>query len=460
MNSYRVYISSTYKDLLDQREAAAKVVRELRHQTIAMEDYVSTETKPVEKCCADVRSAHIYIGIIAFRYGYIPDGYDKSITHLEYEAAGDAGIPRLLFLIDESAPWPVNMLDDDMRNIRQFRELLQKSHTSPPLKKINDLPAKIIAALSSEIRTIEAQNQPAHSPPGTSAPDQQIHTNLPYLCNRSVQRDAIEEALDEEVVDDLHGTPTHSRDLLHRAPFVGIIHGDMSECHEKFVTKLQEHILPELLGLPARTNTIVRKNVVWPSKSVSAKIRSKNLYKNIARALTGNMHTDQQHVVDALNRTRTPVIVYASIHTVGWQKSDGEVIESWLQYWHSLPDLYIDKKLFVLLCVRYQTLEGKTERRAQKYAEFNEQASRCIENLQFDNYPNLCGLVVPRLEAVELNDLERWIERYAAPFCDDEQLRLKIHQYFDKEDCDELPMATLAPILRKFMKEIDTENSL
>jgi len=37
----RIYISSTYEDLTKEREAAAKAVRRLGHQTVCMEDYVA-----------------------------------------------------------------------------------------------------------------------------------------------------------------------------------------------------------------------------------------------------------------------------------------------------------------------------------------------------------------------------------------------------------------------------------
>ena len=103
----RIYISSTYDDLKQEREAAAKAVRRLGHQSVCMEDYVAAPQLPVEKCLQDVRSCDVYVGIFAWRYGFIPKGYDKSITHLEYETAKQAGIPCLIFLTDKKARWPV-----------------------------------------------------------------------------------------------------------------------------------------------------------------------------------------------------------------------------------------------------------------------------------------------------------------------------------------------------------------
>ncbi len=84
---YEIYISSTYSDLMDERKAAARAVSKLGHTAVAMEDYTATDQKPLVKCLADVRGCDIYIGVIGYRYGFIPKEYDKSITHLEYEEA-------------------------------------------------------------------------------------------------------------------------------------------------------------------------------------------------------------------------------------------------------------------------------------------------------------------------------------------------------------------------------------
>ena len=89
-----IYISSTYEDLKNERQAAAQAVRRLGHSTKAMEDDAASDKRPLDKCLEDVRKCDAYVGIFAWRYGFIPDGTDKSITHLEYEAAKKAGIPR------------------------------------------------------------------------------------------------------------------------------------------------------------------------------------------------------------------------------------------------------------------------------------------------------------------------------------------------------------------------------
>jgi hypothetical protein len=62
-----IYLSSTYEDLKDYRRAVYEALRKAGHQVIAMEDYVATDQRPVEKCLNDVVKADIYIGLFAFR---------------------------------------------------------------------------------------------------------------------------------------------------------------------------------------------------------------------------------------------------------------------------------------------------------------------------------------------------------------------------------------------------------
>ncbi|NIM18234.1 MAG: DUF4062 domain-containing protein [Candidatus Aminicenantes bacterium] len=127
----KIYISSTYEDLKKEREAAAQAVRRLGHTTIAMEDDVAADKRPLDKCLEDVRNCDAYIGIFAWRYGHIPKGHKRSITHLEYEEAKKAGKECLIFLLDAKAPWPVEKVDkgEAGEKIDRLRSQLQENHT-------------------------------------------------------------------------------------------------------------------------------------------------------------------------------------------------------------------------------------------------------------------------------------------------------------------------------------------
>jgi tetratricopeptide (TPR) repeat protein len=105
----KIYVSATFRDLKDYRDAVYRILRKMRHDVISMEDYVATDRYPLQKCLEDVAACDVYVGIIAWRYGYIPDEGNperKSITELEYEMAGRAGRARLVFLLDRDTSWP------------------------------------------------------------------------------------------------------------------------------------------------------------------------------------------------------------------------------------------------------------------------------------------------------------------------------------------------------------------
>ncbi|PJF31663.1 MAG: hypothetical protein CUN52_02370 [Phototrophicales bacterium] len=102
-----VFISSTSIDLPDHREAVFKTLIGLGLFPIGMETWPKTGENPVDKCKRMIDESEIYIGIYAYRYGWQPDGYGgKSITELEYDWAGEKGIPRLCFIMLDKHPWP------------------------------------------------------------------------------------------------------------------------------------------------------------------------------------------------------------------------------------------------------------------------------------------------------------------------------------------------------------------
>lgn len=133
----RIFLSSTFSDLQNYREAAYRALRLLRHDVVAMEDYVATDLRPIEKCLLDVAQADLYVGIIAWRYGYIPSEGNPnslSITEIEYRKAKEIGIPCLIFLLNKEAPWPPKYMDqlsgssETGARVDAFRRALMSNH--------------------------------------------------------------------------------------------------------------------------------------------------------------------------------------------------------------------------------------------------------------------------------------------------------------------------------------------
>src|SRR5262245_34426209 len=111
-----IYLSSTYEDLKDYREIVYKALRKSGYDVVSMEDYVAADQRPVDKCLDDVKKADIYVGIFAFRYGYVPpeahgNPNKLSITELEFRQAERVSKPCLTFVVNESTPWRADFMD-------------------------------------------------------------------------------------------------------------------------------------------------------------------------------------------------------------------------------------------------------------------------------------------------------------------------------------------------------------
>jgi len=143
----KIYISSTFEDLKDHREAVYKTLRQWGHDVIAMEDDVASDARPLDQCLENVLRSDVYIGLFAWRYGYVPPGQEKSITQLEYECARQAEKTCLIFLLHEDADWKIKFMDADRTQIEEFKRKLQTDHVVQFFKTVEDLKAKVSASL-------------------------------------------------------------------------------------------------------------------------------------------------------------------------------------------------------------------------------------------------------------------------------------------------------------------------
>lgn len=149
----RIYVSSTFADLADYRKEVSLALRRLGYEDVAMEYYVAEDRRPVDRCLADVELSDLYIGIFAWRYGYIPRTGNPdhlSITELEYRSALSSGKTCLIFLLSEQAPWPrAKMEFAAMNRIEALRQELVDSerHTISTFENADELTRKVNEAV-------------------------------------------------------------------------------------------------------------------------------------------------------------------------------------------------------------------------------------------------------------------------------------------------------------------------
>src|SRR5262249_23281133 len=114
-----------------------------------------------DKCLADVAEADIYVGLFAFRYGYIPPAEhgnpDRlSITELEFRHAEKLGKPCLAFMMSEDAPWPAKSFDaikgDNADPINRLRAYLLQEKIVALFSSPDELASLVQAAV---VRVVE-----------------------------------------------------------------------------------------------------------------------------------------------------------------------------------------------------------------------------------------------------------------------------------------------------------------
>ncbi len=152
----KIYLSSTYTDLEEAREAVYRALRRLGHNVIAMEDYVATDKRPVDKCLADVRACDIYVGLFAWRNGYVPPNESSSITELEFREAAKSKKPCLLFLLHEEAAWPRVFMDREAQAVDSLREEMCREYTVSFFHTADELASLVNAAVVNLLKAKES----------------------------------------------------------------------------------------------------------------------------------------------------------------------------------------------------------------------------------------------------------------------------------------------------------------
>jgi hypothetical protein len=147
MASKTVFISSTYKDLLQHRRAVWEVLTKFDVNVRGMEQFGARTSGPLETCLAEVGQSDVYVGIIAFRLGSIDAESHQSFTELEYEHAVTLKKDILIYLADEdTAIFPFSALDTDSKRKAQllsFKKRLRDQHTVDKFSTAEDLAGKL-----------------------------------------------------------------------------------------------------------------------------------------------------------------------------------------------------------------------------------------------------------------------------------------------------------------------------
>jgi SOS-response transcriptional repressor LexA len=127
--------------------AAQRAVIRAEATVMDMEYFTARDEQPAAYCRQQIQRANVYVGIIGFRYGSpVRDEPEWSYVQLEFNAATELGIPRLLFLLDEKANLGLPgmyMSDPDIEHEKRQRAFRQRLQDTAGTVSLVDKPERL-----------------------------------------------------------------------------------------------------------------------------------------------------------------------------------------------------------------------------------------------------------------------------------------------------------------------------
>jgi hypothetical protein len=410
----RIYVSSTYEDLRNERGVIWNALKKLDHDAMGMEAYAAADARPVERCVEDVASCEGYVGLIGHRYGYVPDGYGGlSVTHLEYKAASERGIPHLMFFLDRRGGPPLEP------SVAEFRSAIEKEVMVRHVSDASSLEADVLHA------TMETFEHGRKIPP-----------LLPYLCDRGDQMISFRSAFGVSF------GPEGDR-----RPLLAVAHGDEHEAHSKFAERVRRHAIPELLRSNGRRATAVKPlTLPWPTPWQSVEASRGRLLGSFAAVLD---EPRPDRVVARL--TQFPGVSFVETHvlTEDCRRDGTTMLTSFAEFWDSLPVDVSRPMLVVMLLVKYASPRWWTPSTSRT----NRAIAEALNALPGRAFQRLRCAVLPCLGVVRRNEADHWASsEEVRRVTGGEDLEPAIRKIFEQGK-GEIPMEELAPKLRTLLEE-------
>jgi len=187
----KVFISATWRDLVEYHQAVKQIILSSGMYPLDMETFNPSAANSLQICYNKVQEADIFIGFYAYSYGSIPkktklyinsediecfaDG-KRSFTHYEYSWAHERKMPLYLFFISPTdvhgnpLPWSENFRDKpkNASRLAKFKKLLENEHTVGSFYSADNLASKVAVCLSSP--ELPHSPEPRNPPPPLQLP--------------------------------------------------------------------------------------------------------------------------------------------------------------------------------------------------------------------------------------------------------------------------------------------------
>lgn len=411
----KIYISSTYDDLKEFREEVYRALRQLRHDVVAMEDYAASDQRPLDVCLSDVAACDVYIGLFAWRYGYIPakdNSERRSITELEFRRAVEAGKTCLIFLLHEDVPWPPTLMEkgEGGDKLQRLRAELMDKYSVDFFRNKDDLARRVSAAVQNVLTGApRVEHVRATTTANISTGVLALGPLVAKMCDRRQQ----ENEFFEVFTLNLRARPG--------LPQVYLLRGHEGECHDSLVERLMSTRMKQIAAKKwgAQGSVITFKTPAWPAEGEVVE-RQQELQRNLFAEF------DPAYMEEDLSATAlgqlpalalTPLVVIRHrIHAARWDKATRALIEWYMTYWSALKVEQTGPQFLVFLNVIYPRLKmqpagwWKTIFRQKQFDKRRTEAE--LQEIAVAQRAGLPFLLLKELLPVTQHEVKDWFSQY------------------------------------------------
>lgn len=170
---YQVFISSTYMDMRDERQAAVEAILDAGHIPAGMELFAASDKAQMDVIKGWIDESDIFMLILGGRYGSIEPESAKSYIQLEYEYAVAKGKPFFALYMTDAAinakvqKFGIDFIEqNDTKKLNEFRAQV-KSKLCSEIEDVKDVHIRI----GKSIRALESSRDLAGWVRGSTIPD-------------------------------------------------------------------------------------------------------------------------------------------------------------------------------------------------------------------------------------------------------------------------------------------------
>ncbi len=146
---YQVFVSSTYRDLVDVRRSVMERIQHMAHFPVGMEQFSADDDDQWRIIQETIQQSDYYICLVGHRYGSLAkDG--RSYTEMEWDYAKEIGVPIMSFIRDRNAKTSPDEREKDHVLAQKLNDFVVKVSANKMVDSWDeeaDLNAKVVIAL-------------------------------------------------------------------------------------------------------------------------------------------------------------------------------------------------------------------------------------------------------------------------------------------------------------------------